>query len=72
MTDPEQSPSEKVIAAVAASEGVDPVDIEVPLFEVVDPDALNSLFGAAADGQIRFGYLGYDVTVHANGRVDVR
>ena len=49
-----------------------------PLYEVVDPDALNALFGPRFDGRARteghvtFQYVGLDVTVHADGRVVLR
>ncbi|WP_458209793.1 HalOD1 output domain-containing protein [Haladaptatus sp. NG-SE-30] len=36
-------PSKTVIAAVAEAKGVDPLDMD-PLYDVVDPDALNSMF----------------------------
>lgn len=49
-----------------------------PLFEVVDPDALDSVFGhlndgsARGDGSLSFPFAGYEVTVHAHGTVRFR
>ena len=58
-----------VIEAIADAEEVDPRQLE-PLYDVVDPDALNGLFvEGAAGGRVVFRYQGYDVTVGGDGRV---
>jgi len=62
--------SEAVIGAVAKEESVDERKLDRPLFEVIDPDALDSLFHNSA-GRVQFNYLGYTVTVDDNGTVDV-
>lgn len=71
MTDSKQ-PSERVVEAVADAEDADPLDLP-PLFGVIDPDALDSLFssrlGTSPVGEVSFSYGGYDVTVAADGRV---
>lgn len=70
--------SERVVEEVAAAEGVDPVKLEPPLHEVVDPDALDQLFESIpggpdrAAGKVTFEYLEYEVTVTADRRVTVR
>lgn len=66
--------SEAIIRAVADAEGVDPSELDTPLFEVVDPDALDTLFRFPADrsrstGCISFEYYGYGVNVHADGQL---
>jgi hypothetical protein len=49
-----------------------------PLYSVVDPDALDAMFrpgrtdGSGAVSRVSFPYHGHDVTVHGEGRVDVR
>jgi len=71
-------PSTAVVTAVADAEGVDETDLP-PLFHAIDPDALDSLFDSRDEpphatrttGSISFHYHGYDVTVTANGRVEV-
>lgn len=69
--------SERVIEAVAARKGVDPMDLDVPLFQAVDPDVLDLLVRTADDGadrystRVEFVYDGFDVTVTADGSVDV-
>lgn len=68
--------SERVIEQVAAATNQDPIDLE-PLFSRVDPDALDALFsnGAGAtvraEGQLTFPMGGCEVTVTADGSVDV-
>lgn len=68
----DEQPSQAVVETVAAAEGVDQTDLR-PLFSVVDPDALDSLFqsrsGDEREGQIRFTYHGYRVCVHRDGDV---
>ncbi|MFB6080702.1 MAG: HalOD1 output domain-containing protein [Haloferacaceae archaeon] len=58
-------PSRTVIEAVANAENVDPRELDPPLYEVIDPEALDALF-AAEDGtapRVVFRYCGYEVTV---------
>lgn len=67
--------SDTVIDAVSAATGTDPLDLS-PLYETIDPDALDRLF--RGDGQrqwsvarIEFAVAGCDVSVHGDGRVVV-
>lgn len=68
--------SSAVVHAVADAEGADPLDL-TPLYDAVDPDALDSLFasltgeGAASIDEVSFEYEGYDVTVTADGSVSL-
>ena len=60
--------SEQVIDAIAEQAGVDPLEFDVPLGEVVDPDALDSLFDPQFGeprrrGRVEFAYDEYHVTV---------
>ena len=73
----DKSLGELVVEAVAAEEGVRPTDIDPPLYEIVDPDALDSLFRSTLcaprnDGCISFSYCDYVVTVHGSGRIEVQ
>lgn len=55
--------------AIAALEGIDPEDVEPPLHDVVDPEALERLItSATGDARARFSVGGYDVTVANGGR----
>lgn len=64
-----------VVKAVAAASGRDPTDIE-PLYQYVDPDALDALFeqpdrGRAPNGTISFPVEDYFVVVRSDGEVVV-
>lgn len=68
--------SDSVVEAVAEAEGVDPLELTPPLFEVIDPDALDQVFAPTPtdgrmEGQVTFSYKGYNVTVHGDGYVSV-
>lgn len=68
--------SQRVVRAVAAETDRDPVALE-RLYDVVDPESLNSLFeptkagSLRMDGAVTFDYAGCEVAVYANGTVDV-
>ena len=68
------TPSESVIRRTANYKGVDPLEL-TPLYESIDPDALDALVGRnAANGsgvEVEFTYNGYNVTVTGNGIVHI-
>lgn len=72
-----QSISTKVVEAVAEANGIEPTELTVPLYEVVDPDALNHLFqtdqfgGRQSVGRVTFTMAGCDVQVDSRGHVVV-
>lgn len=61
-------PSVSVVEAVAAETGADPVSL-APLYDVIDPDALDRLFDDGASGCVEFEFCDHEVVVHADGRV---
>lgn len=64
--------TDRLIEAVAAEAGTDPMALDRPLYEVIDADALNALFsGSKRPDSVTFGYLGYRIEVHGTGRIDV-
>ncbi|WP_254761619.1 HalOD1 output domain-containing protein [Natrinema marinum] len=68
--------SMQVVRAVAAEEGVDPVELQPPLHEVVDADALDELCSQAADSSgparaVEFAYRGKRVCIDSEGNVEV-
>lgn len=70
--------SEVVVRRVAEREGVDPIELEEPLFEAVDPDALDNLLGVVGTGDeagpwvaVSFAYLGYEIRIDSEGRITV-
>lgn len=69
-TDDSEPLSQTVVEAVARAEGADALDLEVPLYDAIDPDALDALF-QSGDGYIEFVYYGYEVTVGGDGRVSI-
>ncbi|WP_049890639.1 HalOD1 output domain-containing protein [Natrinema versiforme] len=77
--DGEVSPTQAIIEAIAAEEGVDVTDVEPPaydsLFTVVNPEALDELFhtttGTASGVAVRLEYEGYEVVVRPGGDIEV-
>lgn len=65
--------SEAIIDAVAAEKGVDPVELTPPVFQYVDPDALDAMFKSADDSlEVTFTAWGRPVTVESErGGYDV-
>lgn len=63
-----------IVEAVAERDGVDVTDLQPPLHDVVDTDALESLFERTPDGataSVSFAYCGYTVRVDATGDVEI-
>lgn len=60
---------EAVIYAVADADGVDPVDL-APLYDTIDPEALDAIFAGDCEGRIAFAYEGHEVAVTCDGDVD--
>ncbi|WP_415383354.1 HalOD1 output domain-containing protein [Halosimplex sp. TS25] len=68
-----QRVSRAVIDAVAAVEGIRPTELAPPLYDVVDPDALDKVFaGRSSLGKVVFNYNSYEVTVDADGHVAIK
>ncbi|WP_222916891.1 HalOD1 output domain-containing protein [Natrinema sp. SYSU A 869] len=64
----------RVVEAVAAREGIDPLEVSPPLHDVLDPTALDELFEPTGtsqrpDGTVSFTYHGHRVRVDSDGRV---
>ncbi|MFC7231403.1 HalOD1 output domain-containing protein [Saliphagus sp. GCM10025308] len=72
----DELPSEAVVEAVAAATGSTPESIP-PLYEVVDPEALDQLFEPTSHvpslrtGVVEFRFHGCDVTVSTSGQTTV-
>lgn len=72
----EQDMSSRIVEAVAAARDVDPTELR-PLYEVVDPDALDAFVASVAgeDGAdsaiVRFEYEGETVLIRGDGSVRV-
>jgi uncharacterized protein with NRDE domain len=69
--------SELVLECIADATGREPASL-APLYESVDPDALDTIFaptctsGSRAGGVIELEHEGCHVMVHNEGRLDVR
>ena len=63
----------EVIKTVAEVEDVDPLKLTPPLYEVIDPDALESLFANdRTHGKVIFSYNGCEVSVFSDGYISVK
>ncbi|MFC3959291.1 HalOD1 output domain-containing protein [Halovivax cerinus] len=71
----DEQPSLRVVKAVAEADGTDPATLDPPLHAAVDPSALDRVFADTPSGSrrgaIRFSYRDHDVTVDADGRVEL-
>ncbi|MFC6716021.1 HalOD1 output domain-containing protein [Natrialbaceae archaeon GCM10025810] len=69
----EETPVVAVISAVADAASTEMLALP-PLYEAIDPEALNDLFTArpgAPDCSVSFRYAGFDVVVSGDGTVQV-
>lgn len=61
----------EIVEQVAEREGVDPLNLDVKLYEVIDADALEALTNSTGDRpgsvRIQFSYVGYSITVDGDG-----
>jgi hypothetical protein len=62
--------STRVIEAIADERGVDPTELDVPLYWEVDLEALDQLCDTG-DVAVTFTYDATQVTVGSNGRIEV-
>lgn len=64
--------TQSIVEAVAELDGADPLELTPPLCEVVDPEALDSLFAHdTATGKVVFSYNNCEVSVFSDGFVSV-
>ncbi|MFA9418413.1 HalOD1 output domain-containing protein [Natrinema sp. HArc-T2] len=66
------SVTQAIIAAIAEESGCDPIELE-PLYEYIDPDALNTIFNSRSEADtdhtetyLEFTYNAYRVAVTAD------
>lgn len=71
----DQTPvSIRVVEAVAARDGIDPLEVSPPLHDAIDLTALDELFdptgsSSRGNGTVSFTYRGHSVRVESDGRV---
>ncbi len=69
--------TEKTVETIAETEGKSVYEHK-PLYNVIDPEALDALFAPRADGtsrpvgEVSFHYEGYWVTVSSEGAVEIQ
>lgn len=67
-----KTPTQAVVERVAAAEGVDPLELQPPLFDAIDADAMDSLFESANSAtKLQFTYHGYNVTIDGDYNVEL-
>lgn len=70
MTDREGPASTTIVRTVAEREAVAVADLR-PLYDAIDPDALDQLCEHGFDGTLSFSYEGYRVIVTGDGSVSI-
>lgn len=71
----EELMSVRVAEKIAAREGVPSSELTPPMYNVIDTDALDSLYSSTRDGQVKpnleFTYNGYFVRIDSSGRIHI-
>lgn len=62
--------STRIVDKVAEAENTDPVDL-APLYESIDPDALDALFQNGQNGSVTFEYENRRIIARADGDVTI-
>ena len=63
-----------ILDAIADAAGLDAAELNTPLYDVIDPDALAKLFhtlDGSVDGYVAFTYEGYRIVAYSDGTVQV-
>lgn len=63
--------SVRVVEALASANGIDAVDVEPPLYDAIDPGALDRLYLSDGDCRVVFGYQDRRVEVRGDGSVSI-
>lgn len=64
------TPAERVVERVSEAAGIDPLTLP-PLYDAIEPDALDALIGSMVQGSISFEYAGHQVAVDSHGTITV-
>ncbi|RQG98011.1 HalOD1 output domain-containing protein [Natrarchaeobius chitinivorans] len=74
---PGESTTVTIVQEISDRDGVRPTDLEPPLYEVVDTEALDALFRSSGDDtdtatvRLEFTYRGYTVSVTGPQEVEI-
>lgn len=63
--------SSRVVAALASARNTEPRNVDPPLYETIDADALDTIVDSATDIELSFEHDGHTVVVRADGSVAV-
>lgn len=69
--------TQEIVQKIADLEGVEPLDLETPLYEAIDPEALEALLTDTITGErrdnvsVEFQYYGYDIVVDSDGEIAI-
>lgn len=64
------NPSEAIVLEIAERTHMNPIDLP-PLYERIDPEALDRLVQGQSSFRVTFEYTGYDVTVSEDGCITI-
>ena len=62
---------DRILSEVADAEDCGKLDLP-PLFDAVEPDALEMLVDHETSFKLTFSYMGYDIVLENSGEIDVR
>lgn len=63
---------EKIVVDIADREDIAATELQPPLYDAVDPEALNALFeGRDTDGRVEFHWIGYRIVVFSSGSIRI-
>lgn len=65
-----ETATKQVVRTVAETTETDPLELP-PLYETIDPDALDALVEDMEAGTISFPYVGHEITVNSDGTVTI-
>lgn len=71
LSEKQDSVSLAVVREVAAREDKDPVALSPPLYDAIDPDALDALYPHGDVESLTFTYHGYSITIAGDGSIDL-
>lgn len=67
---PPEFTTHEIVERVALHDEVDPLELP-PLFDAIDPDALEACIRSLDEGQVEFRYADHTVTVRSDGTVEI-
>jgi hypothetical protein len=66
-----ENPSYRVVEAIADAMDTDMIDLQPPLYSVIDPTALDLLFAGSRPVSVQFEYEGHIISVDADRTITI-